>query len=91
MIELKSRQMLVKAVKKKTTAKGFNTFRAGDILQFTVELKRQYRSSHGCSAALVKVTNLTTEVAVVKSFTEVQPILRCFELVEADDAMEGVC
>lgn len=71
----------VKRVIKKTTANFFSELKVGDRIEIFVEIKPR---SGNINAQYLKVYDHSKGKMVVKSFTQLSSILKCFELVKVE-------
>lgn len=78
-INLRSRQLTVVKIVKKTKARLFSEFREGTTFRISMELRPTTGASNGLYALCVKVNNITTDESATFSQNEVLKYLSCFE------------
>lgn len=86
MIKLTSDIYKITKIKKKTNAKGFKDFKVGDLIQFNTEIKDKSRASgNGVYATYIETNNLTQNISILKSQSQLANILsRNFEIEKSN-------
>ena len=77
-IVLRSRLYQIASIKKKTSAKGFSTFKKGDLIQ----IQLPDINTHSGSSTNFLIYNLSNDVRVAETGGRVGTRLSSFELVE---------
>lgn len=72
----------VAEVKKRTQAKLFKNLKVGDVIEFSVPLKRAGCSDGRTYASYVVIENLKSSERISKSFNQIARCLECFKFVE---------
>lgn len=74
----------VEKINRKSTSPCFSDLKFGDVIEFSVDIKRVGRNSRGTRAVYIRCCNLQTGNVSVLSFNEIVNVLNCCELKEIE-------
>lgn len=77
-IEMKSDEITVKKILRKTQARMFKDLKVGDKIQFSVPIEAAGRN-RSTYATYIKATNLGTNETTCSSFNQLPTVLKAFE------------
>lgn len=75
---------IVKKINRKSTSPCFKDLKVGDVIEFSIEIKRVGMNSRGTRAAYIRCCNMQTGNVSVLSFNEIVNVLNCCELEERE-------
>lgn len=75
-------EALIKAIKKKTSAKGFKDFQVGDLVEFSTEISACGGNRGRTYAVDICIHNKTKDIKIWKTFNQVGMMVDCFEWEE---------
>lgn len=89
-MQLKCKATCVK-IHKKSQSPAFLNLRYGDIIEFSVEIKRAGNASRGTKATYVRCYNPQTDKISELSFNQIMRVLDNFDFVEVEDIKSISC
>lgn len=72
-------------INRKSSSPCFRDLKVGDVIEFSISIKRVGRSSRGTHAAYIRCCNMQTGNVSVLSFNQIVNILNCCEMEELED------